>query len=133
MKKEGFRALISLVIFILGVAITLPMATGVLLDKLPGHGEITEPDDYLDKTVKMNGSFAVQHDEETGKNYYACIIKDAAACCSQGLEFELSDDYKYPDDYPNEGEIISVVGVFDVYQEGDSEYCVLRKADLVDR
>ena len=48
MKKEGFRALISLVIFILGVAITLPMATGVLLDKLPGHGEITEPDDYPD-------------------------------------------------------------------------------------
>ena len=37
----------------------------------------------------------------------------------------------YPDDYPNEGGDICVVGVFDTYQEGDYTYCTLRNAKIV--
>ncbi len=96
------------------------------------YNMMSEPDDYLGKTIKMDGSFAVFHNEETDKYYYACIIQDATACCSQGLEFELNGDYKYPDDYPAEGENVCVVGTFDVYEEGGNSYCVLRKATMED-
>ena len=88
------------------------------------------PDDYIGKIVKMEGLFTSYHDESTGNNYFACIIQDATACCAQGIEFVLTDDYSYPDDYPEEGSTITVVGDFDYYMEGDYLYCTLRNADL---
>ena len=90
-----------------------------------------EPDNYIGKTIKMDGLFTAYHDESTGNDYYACIIQDATACCAQGMEFILTDDYSYPDDYPEENEQITVVGVFDTYMEGDYMYCTLRDANLV--
>jgi len=90
------------------------------------------PEDYVGKTIKMDGLFTAFHDDSTGNDYYTCIIEDATACCAQGIEFELTDDYVYPEDYPQEGEKVSVVGVFDTYMEGDYQYCTLRDASLVD-
>ena len=60
------------------------------------------PEKFVGKTIKMNGNYSEYVDEATGKRYHACIIKDATACCSQGVEFELTADYKYPDNYPKE-------------------------------
>ena len=88
------------------------------------------PDNYVGKTVKMKGMFSTYNDEATNQNYYACIIADATACCSQGIEFVLTDDYKYPDDYPEEAEDICVIGVFDTYQQDGITYCTLRDARL---
>ncbi len=89
------------------------------------------PEEYIGKTIKMEGQYSAYHDENTGNDYFACIIKDAMACCSQGVEFVLNDDYKYPDDYPTDGGDITVMGVFDTYMEGDNMYCTLRDAVLV--
>ncbi len=89
---------------------------------------MTSPENYMGKSVRMNGAFAVYHDESTDKYYYACIIKDATACCSQGIEFELKGDHKYPDDYPEVGAEITVEGEFDTYKEGENQYCTLRNA-----
>jgi len=50
----------------------------------------------------------------------------------EGIEFALTDDYTYPDDYPEEGGNICVVGIFDTYQEGDNTYCTLRNAKIED-
>ncbi len=86
------------------------------------------PENYMGKTVKMKGMYAVYNDEELGKTYHACIIADATACCTQGIEFELTSDYKYPDDYPQVAEEICVTGTFDTYQEELYTYCVLRDA-----
>ena len=88
------------------------------------------PDDYRGKTVKMTGTFTVYQDESTGKNYYGCIVMDSTACCSQGLEFVLKDEGTYPDDYPAEGEEITVTGTFDTYDEGEYMYCYLKDATL---
>ncbi|MGN0394032.1 MAG: hypothetical protein ACI4EF_01605 [Coprococcus sp.] len=90
------------------------------------------PQDYIGKTIKMEGLYSAYHDETTGNDYFACIIEDATACCSQGIEFQLTDDYVYPDDYPEEGSRITVIGVFDTYQEGEYKYCTLRNATLAD-
>lgn len=92
---------------------------------------LASPDEYIGKTVKMSGAFARYHDEAADTDFFACIIADATACCSQGIEFVLTEDYVYPDDYPEEGKEICVVGVFDTYQEGEYSYCTLRKARLV--
>ena len=76
----------------------------------------------------MDGLFAYYRDEATGKYYFACIIQDATACCAQGIEFVLTEDYTYPDDYPEVNAEICVVGVFDTCQEGNCTYCTLRNA-----
>ncbi len=89
------------------------------------------PEDFMGKVIKMNGTFAYYKDESTGKYYYACIIKDATACCSQGIEFELNDSFKFPDDYPEAGDDVTVIGTFDTYQEGQYIYCTLRDARML--
>ncbi len=89
------------------------------------------PEMYIGKTVKMKGPFAYYYDEATGNYYFACIIQDATACCAQGIEFVLTEDYTYPDDYPEFNREICVVGVFDTYQEGQYTYCTLRNAVLI--
>lgn len=53
----------------------------------------TEPTAYVDKIVKMRGKMAVYPGDQ--RNYYACIISDATACCAQGIEF-LTKDGQYP-------------------------------------
>ncbi len=92
------------------------------------YNMMVSPENYLGKTVRMKGPFAVYQDESTGKYYFACIIQDATACCSQGIEFELQPDRIYPDDYPAVGDDICVAGVFDTYLEGEYMYCTLRDA-----
>lgn len=91
---------------------------------------VMEPDEYVGMIVRMEGQFVFYHDEQTDKNYYACIIKDATACCAQGLEFEPTDDFTYPDDFPADGETVRVIGVFDAYEEGGNKYLTLRDAVL---
>ena len=93
---------------------------------------IYTPGDYVGMVVKMNGLFDYYYDEYTGNEYYACIIQDATACCSQGLEFVPSEEngYTYPDDFPAIGEEITVVGTFDYYHENGFTYCTLRDATI---
>ena len=79
---------------------------------------IVDPDAYMGKVVRMEGVYTVYNSEETGNHYTSCIIQDATACCAQGMEFVLTDNYSYPEDYPEEGDIVEVVGVFDTYREG---------------
>ncbi len=95
------------------------------------YNMMSSPESYIGKTVKMKGLFAYFHDEATDNEYFACIIQDATACCAQGIEFVLTGDYVYPDDYPEVDEEICVAGVFDTYREGEYTYCTLRNAELM--
>lgn len=84
------------------------------------------PDNYAGKHIKMTGTCDVYHDETTGKTYYACIIKDATACCASGIEFELAES-----DYPNKGDEVTVAGTFETYEEGGGRYAILRNATRI--
>ncbi len=91
------------------------------------YNMMTEPEKYMGKRVRMKGFFSYLHGftSEGEKFYFSCVITDAAACCAQGLEFVLEGDKKFPDDYPEKGEEITVVGTFDTYYEGQARYCQL--------
>ena len=90
------------------------------------------PDDYIGKTVKMKGQFAYYEDPETKAQYFACIIADATACCSQGLEFILTGEHTYPNDYPELNSEITVTGIFETYEENGFKYCRLTDAAIVE-
>ena len=92
------------------------------------YNMMTEPEGYLGKVVKVKGPFAVYEGES--RNYYACIIEDATACCAQGMEFIPADELVYPEDFPPLETQLTVVGVFDTYKEGDNVYCQLLNAEL---
>ena len=86
------------------------------------------PADYLGKTVRMKGTFSAA--EVNGQRYFACLIKDATACCSQGIEFVWAGEHSYPSDYPEENAEITVTGTFTTYMEGTAQYLQLKDADL---
>ena len=88
-------------------------------------------EEYLGQIVKMNGICSIFHDEKRNIYFFTCEINDETACCTLGIEFELLDDYKFPDDYPKEKDEVTVVGVFDTYKEGARTYKTLRKAVIV--
>ena len=93
------------------------------------YNMMNSPESYVGKMIRMDGKLAVYKYPE--RNYYTCIIKDATACCQQGMEFLWAGNHKYPDDYPNEGDGIIVTGVFDIYYEGENKYVQLKDASLI--
>ena len=92
---------------------------------------ISFPDNYIGKTIKMTGQFVYYENPDTKAQYFTCIIGDAMACCSQGLEFVLTGKQTYPDDYPELGSEITVSGTFELYEEGDIRYCRLVDAEMI--
>ena len=95
------------------------------------YGMMVTPDDYVGKTVKASGEFGAYQDPNTGNYYFGIIVYDALACCSQGIEFVLGGNCSYPEDYPALGASATVVGEFQTYMEGQSEYCHLVNARFV--
>ena len=94
------------------------------------YSMMTTPDEFVGKSVKMRGEYIYFNDDTTGHVYHGCIIYDATACCAQGMEFVPYDKYKYPADYPKDGEEVTVTGVFSTYKEGDTMYCTLVNCDF---
>ena len=90
------------------------------------------PERFTGTKVKMQGTFSDYLDLASGKRYFGCIIQDATACCAQGIEFNPTDDFTYPDDFPTDGDTVTVEGEFDTYIEEGAQYCTLRNAKILD-
>lgn len=93
---------------------------------------MSKPEEYEGKTIRIEGKYYASYYPLTDKYYNYCLIADAAACCSQGLEFELGGGAVYPDDYPADQSQVIVTGVFETYTEEAGQtfyYCRLRDAE----
>ena len=75
-----------------------------------------DPESFVGKKIRLNGIATAIHDEEENKDYFACIVMDATACCAQGIEFELPESMQSLEFYPKDGDEIVVTGVFEMYQ-----------------
>lgn len=81
---------------------------------------------YKGIIVKAKGEYQHYQNPTTGNDYYNCIF--ASSCCPNGLEFILTDTSKYP---KNNGDIITVVGSFNYYDEDGIIYYNLVDATIV--
>ena len=94
-----------------------------------------DPAHYLGKTVKARGGFSIYQLVTDGVLQpdpvaYACIIADANACCAEGMEFVPEGDLTYPEDYPELGAEITVIGEFQSYEENGMTWYHLVNARL---
>lgn len=86
----------------------------------------TNPQDYMGKTVRMQGNLVYQVvNGQPNPDYLACLISDATACCAQGVEFVLAQP---PEEYPELGSMVTVTGVFSTYESGNMSYIRLKDA-----
>jgi len=105
-----------------GVEVDLTVLSSTMVYSEVYNMLYNDPAHYLGKTVKARGTFSIYQLVTDGVLQpdpvsYACIISDAAACCAEGMEFVLEGDLTYPDDYPELGTEITVVGEFQAYEE----------------
>lgn len=69
---------------------------------------------YKDFTVRMRGAYMLINNEHTNQAYSYCTVKDASACCIQGIEFKCTgQDVSSLKD----GDEITVSGRFTLYAE----------------
>lgn len=88
---------------------------------------LSEPEDYVGKTMIVSGMFAMYDDTVNNIRHYGCLVLDEAGCCVQGIDFILPDGAVYPDDYPEQGADITITGTFEIF--GDESYNYARIAD----
>ena len=77
------------------------------------YNMMSRPNDYVGKVVKMSGGFSYYYDQSAGAYYFACLISDATACCSQGMEFVRKGEFTYPDGLYNQGDYDAFAEVID--------------------
>jgi hypothetical protein len=94
------------------------------------YNMLKTPDKYKGKIVRMQGKFGHYYDEKTGKHYFGCVVMDATACCSTGMEFSRKGRHNYPENYPKLDEPIIVTGRFSSYKEGKELFCELADAEI---
>ena len=118
-----------------GVEVDLTVLSSTMVYSEVYNMLYNDPAHYLGKTVKARGTFSIYQLVTAGVLQpdpvsYACIISDAAACCAEGMEFVLEGDLTYPDDYPELGTEITIIGEFQSYEENGMTWYHLVNARL---
>lgn len=92
---------------------------------------VNNPEQYLNKQVKVAGAYFPSYYEETDKYYHYVVIADATACCQSGLEFIwLGHEEEYPENYPKDGDTIIFTGIYKKYEELGKTYYYLEVESL---
>lgn len=92
---------------------------------------LMDADSYKDKTIKVKGFFQTFVNDNSKDPYFAIIIPDATACCQQGIEFIWVGEHEYPDDYPQQGQEITAVGKYKIFETTEGiQYTYLQVSQL---
>ncbi len=84
------------------------------------------PEDYEGKTVKLCGLYYSGFNEALNDDSTFCVVKDAAACCAQGIEFITLDSIEVQDQSE-----ITIQGIFESYEIDGSSYFRLKDANVL--
>lgn len=81
---------------------------------------LIDPEKYTDKTIKMSGQFYSEVHE--GKRYFSVIVWDATRCCPAGMDFIPPASLKYPEDFPEQEQTITVTGKLKLNQDDSIDF-----------
>lgn len=85
---------------------------------------VNNPTNFVGKTMRMRGEYTTYPISAT-QTIHACLVRDAAGCCSQGLEFVLSNG-----NYPAGASEVTVVGTIAVQKISGKYVCYLKNSTL---
>jgi len=92
-----------------------------------------DPKSYIGKSFKIRGNYYSSYSNDKDVYYHFCMIKDAAACCAQGLEILWADEkMNRHENCPEEDTLVTVEGVFETYEEGPNTYGRIKDAKIVE-
>ena len=92
-----------------------------------------DPKSYIGKSFKIRGNYYSSYSNDKDVYYHFCMIKDAAACCAQGLELLWADEkMNRHENCPEEDTLVTVEGVFETYEEGPNTYGRIKDAKIVE-
>ncbi|MDR0563184.1 MAG: hypothetical protein LBG73_10935 [Spirochaetaceae bacterium] len=90
------------------------------------------PEDYLGKTLKLEGIFQAQKDYTLNGNPYYFVIRNGPGCCpgiDSSAGFEVL--WENPEEtYPNPNDWVEAVGVLSQYEEDGYPYLCLSLTSL---
>jgi hypothetical protein len=86
------------------------------------YNMLAKPNDYIGKTIKIDGPYCNEYDKNTDK-YYHFLLYDR---CCQVIEIMLEEQTLYPEIMSE----IVVTGVFGTYMEYGQSYCCLYVDEL---
>ncbi|MCL1816689.1 MAG: hypothetical protein FWG43_03695 [Clostridiales bacterium] len=72
---------------------------------------LSDPDNYLGKTVKIQGAYYNSYSDITDQYYHYVTVLDTTACCTRMVEFVWQGEHAYPAEYPEADTKIELVGV----------------------
>ena len=131
------RKILCAVIMVMALAVSCAYGAGrkpdIDLSKMNGvmaysglFNVMCDPPAYEGKIIKVKGVCDSVHDDETGKDYYGVVMMDGTMCCSLGVDFVLKSGK-----YPEKGKVITVMGRFEQYKDGEDIFCRLSDAELM--
>lgn len=85
------------------------------------------PEDYLGKTIKLEGIFSVLDVPETNMTYYS-VIRYGPGCC--GVDANAGFEVEWDKAYPKQDDWVEAVGVLESYEEDGSSYLRLALSSL---
>ena len=92
-----------------------------------------DPKSYIGKSFKIRGNYYSSYSKDKDVYYHFCMIKDAAACGTQGLELLWADEkMNRHENCPEEDTLVTVEGVFETYEEGPNTYGRIKDAKIVE-
>lgn len=77
------------------------------------------PEEYEEKIIKVRGAFEVYPDENNQVDFFTLTVMDATACCKEGIDFIWAGNHTYPDDYPEQGQEITITGTYKSFENED--------------
>ena len=77
------------------------------------------PEEYVDKTIKVTGAFEIYPNENGEIDFFTLTVMDATACCKEGIDFIWAGNHTYPDDYPEQGQEITITGTYKSFETDD--------------